>query len=116
MTEKALSITLESINLPVPSVFVRHDRLENAQKAKHIQVIERIVSNTKLLNNQLKNVFNIIVDEILPGVKSKNLLGSVQSQLNHRSACSRVYFFRWTREPEILRNLGDTITFESTKS
>ena len=83
LTDISPSLTLQSLNLPVPSIFVRHDQLENAQTAKNIQVIERIVSNTKLLNNKPKYVFSIIVGEILPGVTSGNLIGSVQSPFNH---------------------------------
>ena len=83
LTDISPSLTLQSLNLPLPSIFVRHDKLQNAQTAKNIQVIERIVSNTKLLNNEPKYVFRIIVGEILPGVTSENLLGSVQSPFNH---------------------------------
>ena len=92
LTQISPSLTLESINLPVPSVFVRHDQLENTQTAKNIQVIERIVSNAKLLNNEQKKVFNIILGETLPGVTSENLRRSVQSPFNLRSACSGAYF------------------------
>ena len=92
LTEISPSLTFESPNLSVPSDFVRHGQLENTLTAKTIQVIELIVSNTKLLNNEQKNVFNIIMGEILPGVASESLRGSFQSLFNHRSARSRVYF------------------------
>ena len=92
MTEISPSLTSESLNLPVPSVYVRHDHLENTQTAKNRQVIEMIVSNTKLFNSEQKNVFNIILGEILPVVTSENLCRPFLRPFNCRSACSRAYF------------------------
>ena len=52
LTEGIRSLTFESLNLRIPSVYVRDDQFENTQTAKNIEFIERIVSNTKLFNEQ----------------------------------------------------------------
>ena len=92
-------LTLECLNLPVPSEISYEFEVPVNDSILNSQSMRQILARSKTLNIGQKQVFSKIVGEILSGVTADSPNGPIQYPFNPRSSTCRAYFrcTRWYR-------------------